>query len=120
MMPEKVFSYTTTAYGERFADPVQIRRDLLRASGGRLWEWVADARHLQEEIVAAGEPTDNAGKEAMAALQVGLAEQEARLAQSAYQAFGLDPINPNNGHGVGEGEIRRILVQFLEYAEKKE
>lgn len=108
------FQYALREYGDRVADPVQVRRDLLRASGGHLWGWAAEARRAQEELAAEADP-DRA-----APLRVHLADLEGRLAACAYQAFGLPRVDPASGRGVGEAEVVEVLKAYLEYAEKKD
>lgn len=108
MTPQRAFGFKLEAYGDRWADPVQLRRDLLRASAGRLWEWAASARAIQD----AGDTSPEAA--------VKLADLEGHLVAAAYMAFGLPPVDPNSGTGVTETEMAAVLKSFLEYAEGKE
>ena len=113
MRETRTFCYELAGYGSRYADPIQIRRDLLIASGGQVWQWAAEARALQDQMSVALEGDQRA------ILAVRLAETEGRLAAAAYQAFDLPPVNPNTGAGVPEEEMAAILKGFLGYAEGK-
>ncbi len=48
-----------------------------------------------------------------------IAELEGVLANAAYKAFDLPPLNPDDGSGVTEHEVIEILKAYLDYAEGK-
>lgn len=123
---KEAFMYNLEKYGDRWADPIQLRRDLLRASSGRAWQWVAEARQIQEELkqLFATPPSDDENAEAQklamhAKHSMDLAEIEGNLVQCAYSAFGITPLDPSNGVGIVEEEMQAILKEYLEYAEGK-
>ncbi len=114
-----IFEYELPGHGRLYADPLAVRRGLLRASDGRLWEWAQAARQVGELVgQSADDPTD-AGAARRAEFSTSQSELEGRLADAAYAAFGLPPINAATGQGVAEAVALDLLQKFLGWMEEK-
>lgn len=91
---------------KRYADPLEIRRRLIRATSGEINDILKDAgRRVDPD---SGNPIENVAT---------LAAQEKRT-EAGREAFDLPPLNPKTGDGVPESEVVRILGEFLRWLEK--
>lgn len=94
---------------ERFADPITVRRTLIRASAGEIFAW-------SDETIAAppGTPYD---------AQAELAREEARdrVVACCREAFDLPAVSIYNGEGVTEAEVWAIYNSWSAFwsGEKK-
>ena len=117
----KAFKCSLNGYGDIYADPVQIRRDLLRISEGRIWQMASAARQIQDRLEELSKAEQSEQREAEeASLTVQLVELEGSLVGCAYRAFDLPPIDRGTGAGVPESEMAAVLRSYLGYAEKKD
>lgn len=125
-MPKRTFQYEHPAVGPVHLDPVAVRRDLVAATNGRLWELVGTARKMQENLAAieSSQPTDDDGLARKAAMTAeftkALVAAEGRLADAAFKAFRLTPVKAEDGTGTLESEAMDVLKAYLGYAEGKE
>jgi hypothetical protein len=92
-----VFKYNVGGVA-RFADPLDIRRKLVRAGRGEIDRILEDAENSPDPMQAAD-------------------AEEKRLA-AVLDAFGLPPFDTATGQGTTEREALAILWEFLEYLEK--
>ena len=102
-----------------YADPLVLRRAILSVTKGRCWEWAKTAKEYQ--AVLAGMPNEDTEeiRARRADLCVRLSELEGVLAGAAFEAFELERIDPETGHGVTETAALEILQSFLEWLEGK-
>jgi hypothetical protein len=102
MFPEQdrlVFKYQVRG-ADRFADPLEVRRRMVRGGKGEIDQILADCYN-----------------EAPQFLMASLDAQEKRLA-IARAAFDLPAFDPATGEGVTEAEVIFVLESFLEWLEK--
>lgn len=135
MEHRKIFVVEVAPYGTLYFDPVVVRRRLLHSTNGGIWRLIEGARINQERIQEAVDALaeDNAKPEAdrynqemldkiesyRAVAEYELTQQEGQLADAAFYAFELVRMDKTTGHGMTESEVNSVLMQFLEYAEKK-
>ncbi len=115
----EVYDWSVEPYGEFKSDPLVIRRGLLLATHGRCWEWASQARAFELELDACadGEGEEFAAKRAEFSMR--LADLEGKLAEAAFQAFGLPRIDRETGNGVGEAVALSLVQGFLGWCEEK-
>lgn len=92
---------------KRYADPLEIRRKLIRSTGGEFNEVMKDAWRPapdEESRQAMEDPTK--------------LEAQEKIVASARDAFDLPPVDPKTGGGVPESEVNRVLFEFLRWVEK--
>lgn len=116
----EIYRFDLPGDGPRYADPMAVRRRLLAASDGRLWEWARRAREHQLALAAAGDAPGEEADARRAESSARLAECEGAMADAAYQAFdGFAPIDPTTGFGTPEAVALGVLRGFLEWLEQK-
>lgn len=124
--------YAYDVGGERRrADPLDVRRRLLRESGGRFFTWLAEAYEPGENESGPLPPpetmtADPEGPAAQAAklaeahraskLMAALAAQE-RVVAVAREAFGLPAFDPATGAGLLEADVWAVLNGYLDFME---
>lgn len=123
-----IFSYEVA--GRRvLADPLELRRKLLRASAGRFYTWWADSAEPEQHERA--EPPPGEGQ---AAPDIGRALAEAHAASRFLAAldaqerclavvrevFSLPAVDASTGEGVPEGVCWKILGDYQEWLEGEE
>lgn len=110
----KIFRYE--AQGQvRCADPLELRRQLLRATGGRFYTLWGESEEPAPPAEGAEEPplalADRTAK-LMAAL-----EAQAQLVEAARSVFGLPAVGEDGG-GVPEEDVLAVLDAYAGWLEK--
>lgn len=105
----------SVAGGTLHFDPVRVRRLLLAVTQGEL------NLHLDEIDTCAKQyaqqmASDGKVQPAVIAKRAAL---EGRMADAAFQAFGLSPVNPETGSGYTEAEVLSLLNAFIDFEQKK-
>lgn len=95
----------------RYADPLAVRRELLRHTGGMLNDLLDKDQLAYEQAVS--------GEQVQPAVVADGADAEGRVVDAVRSAFGLTPIDPNTGEGSTDEYCKALLKEFLVYLEKK-
>lgn len=105
-----IFSYDLGGE-KRYADPLEVRRKLIRATAGEINDIIRDS---QPQVVDDGEtPSGATPVESMAAL-----DAREKLVGAARVAFDLPPLDQKTGEGVPESEVHRVLNECLFWLKK--
>jgi hypothetical protein len=102
-----IFSYEVRGV-KRWADPLAVRRNLLRASAGEIYELCQKAAR----------PADSEhGPDEDPGVALDRAEAGGKLHAIACAAFGLPPFDPATGEGITEFETGELLSDFWGWLE---
>jgi hypothetical protein len=116
----EIFAFILPNVGQRYADPLAIRRRLLTASEGRLFEWVQAARSYQKLLTELGDKEGPEADSQRADWSFRQAELEGWLAEAAFASFeGFAPVDPATGSGVTEVVALEVLNAYIEWIEQK-
>ena len=115
MFPESerlIFEYAVAGV-KRFADPLAVRRALLRASLGEFDQIDRESRDRPPAPDGAGGWVEQGPEDAGAVL----AREDARekLHRVVCAAFGLPPFDPDSGAGATEAESSALLDRFMDF-----
>ncbi len=117
--PEERLIFPYEVRGQkRFADPLAVWREFLRASGGRFAALCRQARDDEDATTDASIGDDD--EEAIEARHAADLKREAareKLYAVLCSTFGLVPFDPETGKGVTEAEVVSLLNEFLEWSE---
>lgn len=97
---------------ERRADPLAIRRAILRAAGGDIEGLVEAALTEDQSPITEGMAPGERGRRLLRQ-----AEAQERLAEVVRVAFGLKAFDPETGGGCTEEMVWRVWDHFHEYME---
>lgn len=114
--PEQRLIFGYEYAGEvRWADPGRVHRLLLQYTAGKLNELCAQANKLSgsKENPAETPAQPGTAEYVQGQAAVGL------LAEAAFAAFGLQPVDPMTGMGATEEEAMAVLVQFMRWEQEK-
>lgn len=125
-----IFEYDAGGGVRRKADPLAVRRALLRESGGQFFHWLEKSREPDDASWPKPEPgpetpllpAEQAARDvgpawALATLLTALDAQEKVLAV-VRAAFGLPPFDPETGAGCVEATCLAAMNAYLEWLEK--
>lgn len=117
----KIFKYND-GQKDRYADPLAIRRALIRESGGQFWTWWDDceepkAASFSSELTA--EQLEHA-RALHASLYISAAAAQERFLSVVRAVFKMPELNPDTGEGVVEDECWRVIREYDEFLEKNE
>ena len=129
----KVFRFVVGGK-ERFADPLAVRRELLRASAGQFDLWRIDSVEPDAQPAATdgarSHTPDGAGQAAEISPQQQIEEMrragswlmaldaQEKVLACVRRAFGLDAFDPTTGGGCTEDECMAVLEAFDGWMEK--
>lgn len=117
----EIYSYATDDQPEGvYVDPLKLRRKLLTATSGRCWEWAKKVKTYESQLVQIKDLAGETPEAQRAEWSKDMAELEGRLAEAAFAAFELAPIDPETGLGVTEMTALEFLNDFLGWLEKKD
>ena len=119
MFPDQersIFSYAVRD-DTRFADPLALRRNLLRASNGEFDQVARDSRDRPDRPDGMGGIVDQGPEDFGQIMQRENAKE--KLYGIICFAFGLTPFDPATGEGITEAETTAVLGRFLGFLEKK-
>jgi hypothetical protein len=122
--------YTFLLDGKKvYLDSLKIRRELLSATHGRVWAYLRDLAILKDahkELQDTKENLQDLSKKdrevveaKLAVAAVSIANLEGTIAEAAYKAFNLLPIDPETGEGTSEVAVLGILSDYMEYVQGK-
>lgn len=118
MFPDRlIFTYEVRG-DKKFADPLAVRRNLMRASLGTFDEIDRDSRDRPAMPDGMGGVIDQGPEDPGAALQREDAREKLHAVVCA--AFSLAPFDPATGLGTTEAESTAVLDAFLGWLEGKE
>lgn len=120
-----------------FADPLDLRRKILRASAGRFYAWWAESDEPEGPPAAADLPPPEAAPppadgQTAAGQRRSVAEAhqmmrhmaafdaQERCVAALREVFALPPLDAATGEGVPESECWRLLDEYHAFLEKKE
>lgn len=115
---KEIFEYEIEGHGKFFADPLSIRRGLLKISDGHLWAWAIAIRQL-EKMIGEIKDEDEGSTAKRAEYTTRQADIEGQMAEAAFAAFGLVPLDATTGHGITESTALTVLQKFLAWLEEK-
>lgn len=115
----EIYVFDLPQHGRFYADPLVIRRGLLLVTSGRCWEWAGQARLLEQNLDKCAEGDDVESIASRAEFSMQLADIEGKLAEAAFQAFGLPKIDKSTGQGISEAVALGLLQDYLGWVEEK-
>lgn len=101
----------------KHADPLKIRRDLMRKSGGQIDNWVDDWMSAPPSSQENGGEQPSPGI-VMATIQKNLQAEE-KIIPVVREVFGLTPIDEATGIGVPEAIVLSVYTQFTNWLDQK-
>lgn len=107
-----IFSYDLGGE-KRYADPLEVRRKLIRATAGEINDIIRDSQPQPQAEDDGETPSGSTPVESVAAL-----DAREKLVGAARIAFDLPPLDPKTGEGVPESEVHRVLNECLFWLKK--
>ena len=119
----RIYQFSLPQYGEFFVDPLAARRELMQASGNKIWKWINRCRDIRREYIASQNANPEGVTEEQAAyldaILAELMDLEGRIAGATFAAFRLPSLDQKDGTGLVEAEALKLVSDFAGWLEKK-